>query len=271
MSDGFNLDHCLKPGRAVRIADLPTALDKVKGNKDAGTAEFLKLRAELAGLQERLYAENKRRVLVVVQGLDASGKDGLVRDLFDEVNPAGLMVTSFKAPTATELAHDYLWRIHQVMPPSRIIGVFNRSHYEDVLIVRVDNLVPESVWRARYDQINHFEKMLVESGTTIVKLFLNVSKDEQRKRLYERMTVPEKQWKFSLADVAKHKQFAQYQAAYEELLNRCSTDWAPWYVLPSDQNWYRNLAAAQILVQALRDLNPQYPKPTEDWSGVSFD
>ena len=263
--------HRLTPGKSVRISDLPTGMDKEKGDKSAGTEEFAALQDELAEWQAKLYAENKQKLLVVIQALDAAGKDGTVQDVFQHVHPQGLAITSFKVPSEVEMAHDYLWRVHQVVPAKRMIGIFNRSQYEDVLVVRVAQIVPESVWQARYEQINQFEKLLADNGMVILKFFLHISKDEQRKRLQERMTDPTKQWKFSAEDVAKHKQYDQYMAAYEDVLNRCTTPWAPWYAIPTDHNWYRNLAVARVVVARLRAMNPTYPKPAEDWSGLTFD
>jgi PPK2 family polyphosphate:nucleotide phosphotransferase len=203
--------------------------------------------------------------------MDAGGKDGTIRSVFRGVNPQGVRVTSFKVPSKQELAHDFLWRIHQAVPAKGMIGVFNRSHYEDVLVVRVHNIVPESVWRPRYEQINNFEKMLVETGTVILKFYLHMSKEEQRERFQARIEDPTKNWKFSLEDLEKRKLWADYMDAYEEMLNRTTTAWAPWRVIPADQKWYRNLAITRAIVSALHDLAPQYPEPEKDLSGVTVE
>ncbi|MCA9940695.1 MAG: polyphosphate kinase 2 family protein, partial [Anaerolineales bacterium] len=195
-------------------------------------------------------------------------KDGTIRRVFQGVNPQGVQVTSFKVPTAAELAHDFLWRVHQRVPGSGMIGVFNRSHYEDVLVVRVHNIVPESDWRPRYEQINQFERLLVDTGTTVLKFYLHISKEEQRQRFQERLDDPQKQWKFSLEDVEKRRFWEDYMAAYGEMLTRCTTVAAPWHVIPADQKWYRNLAIARVIVGTLRGMNPRFPAPADDLAGV---
>lgn len=260
--------HRLEPGVPVRLGDLTTEGKKFYEGKDAANLAFKELRDELIELQQRLYAEDKHSLLVVFQAMDAGGKDGTIRNVFKGVNPQGVQVTSFKAPTSAERAHDFLWRVHQAVPGRGKIGVFNRSHYEDVLVVRVDSLVPEAVWRSRYEQINHFEKLLVESGTTILKFYLHISKEEQKERFQARVDDPAKHWKFSFDDLEKRKQWADYMVAYEAMLNQTSTVWAPWYVIPADQKWYRNLAVVRAIVQALRGLNPQYPNAEKDVSSV---
>jgi PPK2 family polyphosphate:nucleotide phosphotransferase len=260
--------HRLKPGRPIQIAALPTRADGFHDDRDAADKDFKRLRKRLAELQYRLYSEGDRKLLVVLQAMDAGGKDGTIRRVLEGVNPQGVRVTAFKAPSKEELARDFLWRVHRAVPAAGMIGVFNRSHYEDVLIVRVDGLVPESVWRERYEQINQFEKLLVDTGTTILKFFLHISKDEQRERFQARIDEPEKNWKFSRQDLEKRAQWDDYMAAYEEALNHCTTPWAPWHVIPADQKWYRNLAIAQVLVEALTELDPRYPEH-EDLSGVT--
>jgi PPK2 family polyphosphate:nucleotide phosphotransferase len=217
----------------------------------------------LTTLQDRLWAESKHAVLVVLQGIDAAGKDGTIRHVVGGFNPMGCTVTSFKVPTAIEIAHDYLWRIHQRTPARGEIAIFNRSHYEDVLVVRVHELVPKGVWSKRYDQINAFEEVLAESGTTILKFFLYIDREEQKRRFQERIDNPDKRWKFRLGDLDERKRWDSYVAAYEEALSRCSTDRAPWYVVPSNHKWFRNLAVAAILADTLAGLDPQYP-PGED-------
>lgn len=260
--------HRLEPGKVVKLADVPAdGKQFYEGGKAAAQQELDQLRDELAELQHRLYSEGKRKLLVVFQAMDAGGKDGTIRTVFQGVNPQGVVVTSFKAPTKEELDRDFLWRIHKAVPGKGLIGVFNRSHYEDVLIVRVDNLVPEVVWRPRYTFINQFERLLHDSGTVIRKFYLHITPDEQKKRFQERLDDPSKNWKFSHEDLEKRKQWADYMVAYEEMLTQCSTEYAPWYIIPANQNWYRNLAVARILVHTLREMNPQYPAAA-DLTGV---
>ena len=227
--------------------------------KDAAAAQLAELHEELSSLQERLYAEGTRSILLVLQGLDASGKDGTIRRVFTGFNPQGCRVTSFKAPTPVELAHDFLWRIHAECPARGKIGIFNRSHYEDVVTVRVLELAPEEVWRRRPDRIVEFERLLTEEGTTVLKCFLHVSAEEQRERFAERISDSTKQWKHNPKDEETSRRFAEYTAAYEDALTETSTEWAPWYVIPADRNWVRNHAVATVLAEALRRLDPQYP------------
>jgi PPK2 family polyphosphate:nucleotide phosphotransferase len=218
----------------------------------------------LAALQYRLYAESRRSVLIVVQAMDAGGKDGVVRHVLSGLNPAGCHVTSFKVPSSEELSHDYLWRIHRAAPPRGSIGVFNRSHYEDVLVVRVKNLAPAPVWQRRYRQINEFERTLTEEGTTVVKFFIHISKEEQRERLLSRLEDPERNWKFRAGDLDERQRWNEYQCAYEDALTRCSTRYAPWYVIPGDHKWFRDLAVSEILVTRLKEMKPRFPAPFED-------
>ncbi len=216
--------------------------------------------ARIAEFQHRLWAENQRALLVVLQGMDASGKDGTTRDVFASVNPAGVRVTSFKAPTHEELDHDFLWRIHKAVPGRGEIGVFNRSHYEDVLVVRVDNLVPEPVWRQRYAQINAFEHLLSCNGVVILKFFLHMGLEEQRKQLLERIHEPDKNWKFNAEDFGKRKKWDAYMRAYEDALSECSTEAAPWFVIPADRKWVRNAAISMIVADTLEKMDPKYPR-----------
>lgn len=218
----------------------------------------------LGELQQLLYADGRYALLVVLQGRDASGKDGVVRTVFDACNPQGVHVTSFKAPTAKELAHDYLWRIHNVVPENGQIGIFNRSHYEDVLVVRVHDLVPKEAWSGRYRQINDFERMLSENGVVILKFFLHVSRAEQKQRLIERIEDPTKNWKFKPGDLDERERWDEYTEAYRDALRKCSTRWAPWYVVPSDRNKARNYLVARRIVAALEKLDLAYPKPKTD-------
>jgi PPK2 family polyphosphate:nucleotide phosphotransferase len=232
--------------------------------KDRGKKKLAELNKELESLQEMLYAEGKRRVLIVLQGMDTSGKDGVIRHVFEGVNPQGVQVASFKVPTSLELAHDYLWRIHQKTPGKGEIVIFNRSHYEDVLVVRVHNLVPPEVWKKRYDQIKNFERLLVEEGTVILKFFLHISPEEQARRFLERVETPEKNWKFNPGDLEERKHWQEYMEAYEDAINKTSTNYAPWYVIPSDRKWYRNLAIASIMVDTLKGMQMSYPTAIED-------
>ncbi len=262
--------HRLTPGQKVRLNRITTDGKDLYSDRSAAEAQFKALRAELIDLQFRLYAEGKQKLLIVLQALDAGGKDSTIRKVFLGVNPQGVRVTSFKRPTEEELAHDFLWRIHQHVPAKGMIGIFNRSHYEDVLVVRVDEIVPESVWRARYDRINDFEKLLTDSGTTILKFYLHISNKEQKQRLEARLADPTRHWKFEAADLAKRRQWDAYIEAFEEMLQRCTTDHAPWYVIPADQKWYRNLAVSQVIVEALKNMDPQFPA-AEDLSGFTIE
>jgi PPK2 family polyphosphate:nucleotide phosphotransferase len=239
--------------------------------KETAAAELERGLERLTSLQDRLWAGHRRPVLVVLQGIDAAGKDGTVKHVMGAMNPSGCTVTGFKVPTEPERDHDYLWRVHARTPGKGEISIFNRSHYEEVLIVRVHNLVAKSVWSKRYDQINAFERLLVEEGTTVVKFFLWIDRDEQRERLQARLDDPTKRWKFRLGDLAERKLWDDYRAAFEDALSRCSTAAAPWYVIPANRKWFRNLAVADILGDVLDDLKPEYPEPTEDIAGVVVD
>jgi PPK2 family polyphosphate:nucleotide phosphotransferase len=258
------------PGRPANLAKRDPSDRLGFDDKEAGLTRLAGLLAELGLLQNRLWAEARRSLLLVLQGLDASGKDGTISHLFTGVNPQGCRVHSFKAPTGDELAHDYLWRIHAACPAHGEIGVFNRSHYEDVVTVRVTGLAPKQVWKHRPGHISDFERMLVDEGTTLVKVFLNVSKDEQGRRLQERLENPEKQWKFRREDLENRARFDDYIAAYDDVLTETSTSWAPWYVVPADRNWIRNLAVAELLVGALRAMDPQLPPPNPELKGLQI-
>jgi PPK2 family polyphosphate:nucleotide phosphotransferase len=259
--------HRIAPGHKVDLAKIDTRPGD-KADKEATIAKTAERLATLNELQTRLYAEGKQKVLVVLQAIDAGGKDGTIRDIFGSLNPAGVRIASFKQPSAVELAHDYLWRIHQQTPATGEIAVFNRSHYEDVLIVRVHELVEPARWKRRYDHIVNFEQMLADEGTTIVKLFLHISKEEQRERLQDRVDNPKKQWKFASGDLAERARWDEYQDAFEDMLSRTSTEAAPWHVIPADQNWYRNAAITSILGDTLERLNPQFPPPEEGVAGT---
>lgn len=264
----MSIDHKIIPGSSVILNDIQSNGKKLHSNRDQAEKEFKELRKEFRELQGKLYAEDKHKLLIVFQAMDAGGKDGTIRAVTQGVNPQGVQVNSFKAPSKRELAHDFLWRIHKAVPERGMIGIFNRSHYEDVLVVRVDQIVSEAVWRPRYAHINNFEKLLTETGTTILKIYLHISKDEQRERFQERVDIPKKNWKFSFGDLEKRKQWDEYMVAYEEMIENTSTEYAPWYVIPANQNWYRNLAIERIIVQTLRDLDPQYPSPEGDLTGI---
>lgn len=220
-------------------------------------------------LQDRLFAEGKQSLLLILQATDAAGKDGTIRKVFGPVDPLGIRAHSFKKPTPQELSHDFLWRVHQKAPAKGEIAIFNRSHYEDVLVVRVHRLVDDAVVEARYDQINDFERLLAGYGTRIVKVYLQVSKEEQRERLQERVDIPAKRWKFNQGDLEERKLWDQYQDAFEIALERCSTEWAPWYVIPADRNWYRNALVARLVRLTLEDMDPRYPEPSFDPKGVT--
>lgn len=237
---------------AVRPKALPP--DRVLNER---TRELL---ARLEQLQAMLYADGRHALLIVLQGRDASGKDGVVRKVFGACNPAGCQVTSFRTPTPIELSHDFLWRVHQAVPPKGIIGIFNRSHYEDVLVVRVHDLVPKEVWSRRYEQINDFERMLDAHGVKILKFFLHISHEEQREQLLERLTDPTKNWKFRAGDLDDRALWGVYTKAYRDALKRCSTPWAPWYVVPSDDKDVRDYLIARVVVEALEAIGPRYPK-----------
>lgn len=252
----------VKPGEHVHLDKLdPGNTGDYDGSKDEGKTELDQLTKDLEGLQERLYAENKHAILIVLQGMDTSGKDGTIRHVFEGVNPQGVRVASFKVPTAEELAHDFLWRIHKQTPAKGEIVIFNRSHYEDVLVVRVHNLVPEATWSKRYGHINDFERMLADSGTTILKFYLHIDKQEQKDRLLDRLDSPDKLWKFNPADLKERDYWNDYRSAYEDMLGITSTAWAPWYIVPGNHKWYRNLIIASKLVETLKKLNLQYPDP----------
>jgi PPK2 family polyphosphate:nucleotide phosphotransferase len=228
-----------------------------------------KERARLAGLQKRLYGERSRSLLIVLQAIDTGGKDGTIRNVLKGVNPQGCAVTSFKVPSSEELDHDFLWRYHARTPGRGMIGVFNRSHYEDVLVVRVKGLVPEAVWRARYRLINDFERLLTESGTTILKFFLHISRAEQKERLEARLADPEKHWKFDPADLVERKSWDAYQEAFADALGRCSTPYAPWLVVPADRKWLRDYLVAKTVADTLEAMDPRYPEGPKDLGSLT--
>ncbi len=262
----------VEPGGNFDPAQRPTREgNDFAGGKKAARKELARLSARLGELQARLYAEGKQALLMVLQGMDTAGKDGTIRHVFRAVNPQGVKVTSFKKPSELELAHDYLWRVHRHTPARGEIGIFNRSHYEDVLVVRVHQLVPPEVWGRRYDHINAFEKLLSDEGARVVKFFLHISKETQKKRLEARLQNPRKNWKFNPADLAERKRWDDYMAAYAEALGRTSSDHAPWYAVPADRKWQRNLIVAQILLNELEAMDPQYPEVDFDPAQIHID
>jgi PPK2 family polyphosphate:nucleotide phosphotransferase len=257
--------YLVKQKEKVALSDWkPDDTSEFEGTKKDGLAALQKLSKRLDQLQELLYAEHKHKVLVVIQAMDTGGKDGTIRSVFDGVNPQGVRVASFKVPTPEEMDHDYLWRIHKQMPGRGEIVIFNRSHYEDLLIVRVHKLVPRKVWEKRFQHINEFERMLKDEGTTIIKFFLNIDQDEQKARLLDRINTREKNWKFNPGDLDERKLWKNYMEAYEDVLSKTSRPWAPWYIIPSNRNWYRNLAVSTILVDTLEKLKMKYPQPVEN-------
>ena len=257
----------VKPGSAARIADRDPR-DTLGLEKDDGAARLKELSERIDVLQYRLFAANTRSVLLVLQGLDASGKDGVVRRVFDGVNPAGIRVVSFRAPIGIELEHDYLWRIHAALPARGEVGVFNRSHYEDVVAVRMLDLAPKEIWERRPAHLCAFERMLVDEGTAVLKVFLNVSREEQATRLQERINDPEKRWKFRREDLKVRERFDDWVQAWEDVLTETSTEHAPWYVVPADRNWVKALAVATLLVDALERLDPQLPEAEPGLDGL---
>jgi PPK2 family polyphosphate:nucleotide phosphotransferase len=260
--------HRIDPGAPPRLAKVDTTdTAAAPGDKEETRAATLPLAERLAELQDVLWARQQERVLVVLQGIDTSGKGGTVKHVLGAVNPAGLRVTSFNLPTEDELARDYLWRVHAGVPAKGEIGVFDRSHYEDVLAVRVAGLVPVKQWRKRFGHINDFERLLTDEGTTIVKLFLHISKDEQRRRLQSRLDEPTKRWKFKRSDLDARARWNDWEAAFEEAIERTGTAHAPWYVIPADRKWYRDWAVASILVAVLEGLDLRWPEP-DDLDGI---
>jgi PPK2 family polyphosphate:nucleotide phosphotransferase len=258
------------PGSKIKLADFdPGATYGL--DKESSAGRLAKNLERLSVLQYLLYAEGKRSLLVVLQGIDAGGKDGTIRHVMSGLNPQGVDVTSFKVPEGAEKRHDYLWRVHRAVPEWGKIGIFNRSHYEDVLVVRVHGLVPKSVWSERFDQINDFERMLGACGVHIVKFLLYISKDEQAKRFRERIDDKKKNWKFSPADLKEREYWDKYIEAFQDVLRKCSTKHAPWYVIPANCKWFRNLAVSELVCHKLESMNLKVPKPSFDLSGIKFE
>lgn len=261
--------YLVQPSQPLNLTDWdPNDKSLFPISKKEGKQKLLELNQELESLQELLYAEGKHKVLIVLQAMDTGGKDGTIRHVFEGVNPQGVKVASFKVPTPKELAHDYLWRVHRQTPGQGEIVIFNRSHYEDVLVVRVHNLVPESVWSQRYEHIRAFEKLLTDEGTTILKFYLHINQEEQKERLQARLDEPHKNWKFSKGDLAERALWPHYQAAYQDALAKTSTAYAPWYVIPANRKWYRNLVISTIIIEKLKSLGMAYPEPEEDLEGI---
>ena len=260
----------VKPGSNIKLHKFDPG-DTYGYDKDSCDDHLAKNLKRLSVLQYMLYAEAKRSVLVVLQGIDAGGKDGTIKHVMSGLNPQGVTVTSFKVPEGEEKRHDYLWRIRQAVPEWGKIGIFNRSHYEDVLVVRVHDLVPKKVWSRRYDEINDFERMLSDSGVTIVKFLLYISKDEQAKRFRERIEDKQKNWKFSPADLKEREYWDRYIDAFEDMLHKCTKKHAPWYVIPANNKWLRNLAVSQILCDTLEGMDLKFPKPVADLKGIKFE
>jgi PPK2 family polyphosphate:nucleotide phosphotransferase len=258
------------PGAAPHLAERATRSKLGMETKDEGYARLAELQARMRLLQAHLWAEGRRSLLLILQGMDSSGKDSTIRRVFEGMNPQGVGVRGFVRPEEAELARDYLWRIHRDVPRRGKIGIFNRSHYEDVGVVRVDELVPEEVWRRRYRHIREFERMLTDEGTTIVKVWLHISYEEQRERLQRRIDDPERNWKFEPHDIDARRRWPLYEAAYEEALEQTSTAWAPWYVVPADRRWARDVAIASILVETLEEMDPQLPPPDPRLVGVTI-
>ncbi len=254
----------IKPGSKVNPNKIDANFHGIYENEYAAAEELEKYSQQLTELQAVMYAENKHALLIVLQAMDGGGKDGTIHHVMAAMNPQGCSVVGFKVPTAEELSHDYLWRIHKNTPGKGHITVFNRSHYEDVLVVRVHNLVPREVWSKRYNEINAFERELANSGTTIVKFFLHIDKDEQLNRFRDRLDQPDKQWKISDSDYTERDYWDDYQKAYIDVLSKCSFNYAPWYVIPANKKWFRDLAVSQILVETMEGLKMKYPAPSVD-------
>ncbi|RCS43525.1 polyphosphate kinase 2 family protein [Bremerella cremea] len=252
------------PGSKVDLDKFDPSHKKLHNERQEAEQETIHLRERIRDLQYQMYAERKRSLLVVLQGRDAAGKDGTVRHVFRAMNPQGCRVVSFKVPSKEEAEHDFLWRCHKVTPGLGHITVFNRSHYEDVLVQRVHNIVPKEVWSKRYEQINNFEKMLHENGTHILKFYLHIDQEEQLERFKKRLDKPAKNWKISESDYSERPFWDEYTKAFEEALRRCSTEYAPWFIIPSNRKWFRNLVVARILVAAFESFQMQFPEPTVD-------
>ncbi len=254
----------VRPGAAVKLDEMDAAFKDKHESHEHAQGEIEEDRRRLEALQYRLYSEDRRSLLIVLQGRDAAGKDGTIRHVLGAMNPQGCRVSAFKVPSKLEASHDFLWRCHARVPPRGQVGIFNRSHYEDVLVVRVHNLVPKGVWSGRYEHINAFERLLRDNHTHVLKFFLNIDPDEELRRFKKRLDDPARHWKISEADYAERPFWDAYTKAYEAALSRCSTEHAPWFVIPSNHKWFRNLAVAKIVVETLESMNIELPKPTVD-------
>jgi PPK2 family polyphosphate:nucleotide phosphotransferase len=257
-----------REGHRIRLRDIDPDDDAGLGSKAKARARLTEELERLRDLQHLLYADNRHALLVVLQAMDTGGKDGTIRHVMSGLNPVGCVVTSFKVPTPDERQHDFLWRIHRAVPPRGVVGVFNRSHYEDVLVVRVHNLVPKKTWERRYREINDFERTLRDNGVEILKFFLHISKAEQAKRLRERIEDKSKNWKFSEADLAERRLWSEYQEAFEDAINECTTSWAPWHIVPANKKWARDWIVARAMADRLESLKLRYPKPALDFSKI---
>ena len=262
--------YLVKPGSRVDLSKIDSADRELfgKGGKDESSAAYDKLQDELQHLQKVLYAQNKHRVLVVMQAMDTGGKDGCIKHVFSRIDPQGIHVRSFKKPDEEELARDFLWRVHDKVPRNGQLVIFNRSHYEDIIAVKVKKLFPEKVWKQRFRHVVEFERMLAEEGTTIVKIYLHISKDEQKRRLESRLVNPDKHWKFNPDDLKDRALWDDFMETYEELLGKTSTEYAPWYIVPANRKWYRNLIVARIMVDTLKKLNMDFPPIDWDPSAI---
>ena len=261
--------YLIKPGSRIDLDEWdPSDSSTFDGDKKTAQEKLQELIDKLSNLQELFYAEHKHKLLIILQGMDTSGKDGAIEHVFKGVNPQGVRVANFKVPTQEELDHDYLWRIHKQTPAKGEIVIFNRSHYEDVLIVRVHELVPKKIWPRRYDQINNFERLLANEGTLILKFFLHIDLEEQKKRLQARLDDPTKRWKFRIGDLKERQLWPEYKKAFEDALTKTSTGWAPWYIVPANRKWFRNLVIGTTLVDTLKGLDMKYPEPEENLDNI---
>ncbi len=253
--------YLVKPGSTVDLDKIDSGEDVLfqKGGKEESAKAFDKLQDELQNLQKMLYAQNKHRILVVIQAMDTGGKDGCVKHVFSRIDPQGIHVRAFKKPDEEELAHDFLWRVHAKVPRNGQLVIFNRSHYEDIIAVRVKKIFPEKIWKQRYRHVVEFERMLAEEGTTIVKIYLHISKAEQKQRLQSRLVNPEKHWKFNPDDLKDRALWSDFMETYEDVLAKTSTEYAPWYVVPANRKWYRNLVVARIMVDTMKKLDMKFP------------
>ena len=266
----LEIKNIIAPDECISLNDHPPEYTGTYEKKGQTKRRLKKLHKHLLKLQELLYAGNRHALLIILQGMDTCGKDGTTRKVMAGINVQGCDVVNFKVPSADELSRDFLWRAHKAAPPKGKIGIFNRSHYEDVLVVRVHDLVPEQVWTQRYQQINDFERMLVENGTVVLKFFLHISKDEQKERLESRISDPTKHWKITEADIRERAYWEDYMQAYEAVLQKCSTDWAPWHIIPANKKWYRNLVITECIVETLKKLDMKYPEPSADVTKFSI-